>query len=49
MRLLMIFALSGCTINTSMVHNQGQSTDLMDTTTTPTTDVSPELSIPLKG
>ncbi len=48
--ILISFALflSGCTYSITMVHTQGEATDVVDETATnaPRTSVSPKLSIP---
>lgn len=38
--------LSSCTYSITMVHTEGEATDVIDETTTPSTNISPNLSIP---
>jgi hypothetical protein len=45
--MLISLALSGCTINFSVVHTQGYASDVVDDTTEE--EVNPKLSLPLKG
>jgi hypothetical protein len=40
---------SSCTYTITLVHTQGQATDVVDDTNTPTAHVSPTLNIPVKG
>lgn len=52
MKCLLIFlfiALSGCTYSITMVHTQGEATDVVDETAsnTPSTSVSPTISVPV--
>lgn len=39
-------ALTSCTYNVSLVHSEGQATDVIDTAQTPTSDLSPTITIP---
>jgi len=41
--------LCGCTISINMVHTEGQATDLIDETQSPTNDIKPEISVPVSG
>lgn len=45
---LSILALTGCTYSITMVHTQGEATDVVDetATNTPSTSVTPTVSIP---
>lgn len=52
MKYVLIFsllALSGCTYSITMVHTQGEATDVVDETAsnTPSTSVSPTISLPV--
>lgn len=38
--------LTSCSYNISMVHTEGQASDVIDETTTQTPDISPTLTIP---
>lgn len=40
--------LSSCTYSITQVHTQGQASDVVDEQQTPSTTVSPNLSIPVK-
>lgn len=44
--IMMTIILTGCTYSITMVHTEGQATDVVDTDQKPTTDVSPTVSIP---
>ena len=41
-----LLLLSSCTYSITMVHTEGEATDVVDETTTPSTNISPKLSIP---
>lgn len=43
---LLAIIQTGCTYSISQVHTEGTATDVIDTTQSPDTDVSPNLSIP---
>ena len=45
----LMFALSSCTYNISMVHTAGTASDVIDEVSSQTADVKPTLTIPLKG
>jgi hypothetical protein len=53
MTLLLMFiltvTLTSCTYNISLIHTQGEATDIMDTTQNQNPDVSPTLSVPATG
>lgn len=40
------FITSGCTYNISMVHTEGQASDVIDSTQSAEPDISPNISIP---
>lgn len=42
-----LMTLSGCTYNLTNVCTNGKSSDVVDDTTTPTTNVSPKITIPV--
>lgn len=45
--LLMALFMTSCTYNVSMVHTEGQASDVIDETSANTPTVSPTVSIPL--
>lgn len=46
--ILSLITLSSCTYTISMVHTEGQASDVIDETATPTANVSPQVTIPAK-
>lgn len=44
--LISLLALTSCTYSITMVHTEGQATDVVDETATNSPDVSPTVSIP---
>lgn len=46
--LSIFICLSGCTYSITMVHTQGEAADVVDETATPSTSVTPTLTIPAK-
>jgi len=44
--IIALFALSSCTYTISQVHTEGQASDVIDETSTPTANVSPTVTIP---
>lgn len=44
----LIVVLCGCTTSLTIIHTQGEATDVVDETQSPKNDVSPEISIPAK-
>ncbi len=44
-----ISLLTGCTYSITMVHTQGQATDVVDETQTAKPDVSPTVSVPVSA
>jgi hypothetical protein len=46
--LLILPLLASCTYSITMVHTEGEASDVVDDTTTPTANVSPTVSIPTK-
>lgn len=46
--LLMCGILTSCTYSITMVHTEGTATDVVDETQTPSTTVSPDITIPAK-
>ena len=51
MLIFMLALLSSCTYSITMVHTQGEATDVVDetATNTPSTTVSPTVTVPLKS
>ena len=47
--LSLVFTLSGCTYSINMVHTQGEATDVVDETQTPSAKVDPNINVPLSG
>lgn len=45
---LLSLALCACTYSVSLVHTEGEASDVIDQEQTPTADVSPTVEIPLK-
>jgi len=41
-----LFALSSCTFTMNQISTKGTATDVLDETSTPTADVSPQVTIP---
>jgi hypothetical protein len=46
--LLLVSLLSSCTCSITMVHTEGQASDVVDEQQTPSTTVSPNLTVPIK-
>lgn len=46
--LSLLILLDSCTYTITLVHTEGQASDVVDETTTSSTDVSPSLEIPGK-
>jgi hypothetical protein len=44
--IIALVVLSSCTYTISMVHTEGQASDVIDETSTPTANVSPTVTIP---
>jgi hypothetical protein len=44
--LILFLLMAGCTYSITMVHTQGEASDVVDEQQTPSTQISPNLSVP---